>query len=148
MTFRRVLTRGVASSQYTLPFSPSHTPSPSSHTLSLHSVCLNCLKLGGGKISCYHLKGDSEYFSQKNQQCPKSTHKLPISPFSKYHKMVFHHFHPFFFLWLACMSNFSYGNCYKSVNGGHYTIFNIIFRIEHICLYVNSRIFKLLIHIN
>ena len=30
---------------------------------------------------------DSEYFSQKNQRCPKSTHKLPISPFSKYHKI-------------------------------------------------------------
>ena len=32
------------------------------------------------------LKGDSEYFSQKNQRCPKSTHKLSISPFPKYHK--------------------------------------------------------------
>ena len=41
---------------------------------------------GISEISCYHLKGDSEYFSQKNQRCPKSTHKLPISPFSKYHK--------------------------------------------------------------
>ena len=42
---------------------------------------------GISEISCYHLKGDSEYFSQKNQRCPKSTHKLPISPFSKYHKI-------------------------------------------------------------
>ena len=86
--------------------------------------------------SCYHLKGDSEYFKKKkNQRCPKSTHKLPISPFSKYHKnRTISPFSPiiFFFetmhgikwlkqiflndkcIWLACMSNFSYGNCYKS----------------------------------
>ena len=42
---------------------------------------------GISEISCYHLKDDSEYFSKKNQRCPKSTHKLPISPFSKYHKI-------------------------------------------------------------
>ena len=42
---------------------------------------------GISEISCYHLKGDSEYFLQKNQRCPKSTHKLPISPFSKYHRI-------------------------------------------------------------
>ena len=47
---------------------------------------LNAKLFGISEISCYHLKGDSEYFSQKNQRCPKSTHKLPISPFSKYHK--------------------------------------------------------------
>ena len=42
---------------------------------------------GISEISCYHLKRDIEYFSQKNQRCPKSTHKLPISPFSKFHKI-------------------------------------------------------------
>ena len=50
------------------------------------SKFLNAKLFGISEISCYHLKGDSEYFSQKNQRCPKSTHKLPISPFSKYHK--------------------------------------------------------------
>ena len=47
---------------------------------------LNAKLFGISKISCYHLKGDSESFSQKNQRCPKFTHKLPISPFSKYNK--------------------------------------------------------------
>ena len=53
---------------------------------------------GISEISCYHLKGDSEYFSQKNQRCLKSTHKLPISPFSKYHKnRTISPFSPIFF---------------------------------------------------
>ena len=45
------------------------------------------------------LKGTVNTFhKKKNQRCPKSTHKLPLSPFSKYHKNEqFHHFHPFFF---------------------------------------------------
>ena len=45
---------------------------------------INAKLFGISEISCDHLKGDSEYFSQKNQRCPKSTHRLPISPFSKY----------------------------------------------------------------
>ena len=59
----------------------------------------NAKLFGISKISCYHLKGKCESFSQKIQRCLKSTHKLPISPFSKYHKnCTISPFSPIFFV--------------------------------------------------
>ena len=36
------------------------------------------------KFLAITLKGTVNTFHKKNQRCPKSTHKLPMSPFSKY----------------------------------------------------------------
>ena len=50
------------------------------------------------KFLAITLKGTVNTFHKKNQRCPKSTHKLPISPFSKYHKnRTISPFSPIFF---------------------------------------------------
>ena len=42
---------------------------------------------GISKFLAITLKGTVNTFYEKKQRCPKSNHKLPISPFSKYHKI-------------------------------------------------------------
>ena len=49
-----------------------------------NSSALNYLEFR--KFLAITLKGTVNTFHKKNQRSPKSTHKLPISPFSKYHK--------------------------------------------------------------